>query len=92
MANDTPYKVIVEPWAQEFTVGSEADCFVVALHPEEAPSFAAEIAKGAMVLTVCEEGSTCEFWRGNVREFSTVVAIPSSFRSLNDASGTERSL
>jgi hypothetical protein len=90
LANKPPYKVIVEPWAQEFTVREDADCFLVALHPDKPPGLAAELANGALVLTICEGGSTYEFWRGEVCEFTTSIAIPGESR--NDANRSESPL
>ena len=90
LANETPYKVIVEPWAQEFIIREGADCFLFALHPDKQPSLAAEAAHGTLILTVCEAGSTFEFWRGEVCEFTASIAIPGG--RLDDANRSESSL
>ena len=75
-ARDAPYTATVEPWADEFEVRAGQDCRVVASHPTAPPSFEVELSRGVLVVSVLEGGSTYEFWRGDVREFRTTVAIP----------------
>jgi len=71
-----PFRLIVEPWAEEFSVAAGDQCLVVALHPSEVPTFGAEVhGDGDLIVWVNESGSTFEFWRGEMREFQTPVAI-----------------
>jgi hypothetical protein len=72
-----PYILIVEPWANEFTIAQGEKCAVVAIHPTVTPSFTANICRGSN-LEVCvnEGGATFEFWRGGALEHSTPVPIP----------------
>jgi hypothetical protein len=76
LARDDSYKVIVEPWADEFSVTTHADCRIVALNPLTLPSFEVELYRGALIVYVHEGGSTYEFWRDAVREFWNPIPIP----------------
>lgn len=75
-ARDDPFTVIVEPWAEEFQVDAGSTCKIVALNPDNPPSFDVELYRGALVVTILESESTFEFWRGNMMEFSMPIAIP----------------
>jgi hypothetical protein len=76
IARDESYTVVVEPWAEEFVVQIGEDCQVVALHPEIQPTLGAELAGARLIVWVYESGSTCEFWRGRIRERVMSVPIP----------------
>ena len=76
-ARERPFVLIVEPWADEFTIAVGDDCKVVALNPGVSPTFEVEPCRGCdLIIYVNESGSTFEFWRSGVREFWTSVAIP----------------
>ena len=67
-ARDGPYRVIVEPWADEFQIEPGVRCQLVALHPHLFPSFEVELYQGVLIVYVNEGESTYEFYRGLVRE------------------------
>jgi hypothetical protein len=76
-ATDRPLTLIVEPWADEFSIEVGDRCEVVALHPTVLPTFGAEVSLDCeLILWVNESGASYEFWRGGVREFHMTVAIP----------------
>ena len=76
-AHDRGFVLIVEPWAEEFAIAVGDQCQIVALHTIAPLTFGAEVCRdGDLMVWVNEGGSTYEFWRGGVREFRTVVAIP----------------
>jgi hypothetical protein len=82
-AKSNAYTVVVEPWADEFTITPEMDCQVIALNSLAPPSFAVEPYQGeqqqyqgALIVHVMEHRSTFEFWRGTAREFKQTVRIP----------------
>ena len=76
LAYDQPYTLVIEPWADEFTIQVGNKCKVVALHPSLTPTFSIEMAQNRLVATINEGSSTYEFWRGDVCEFSNPVPIP----------------
>jgi hypothetical protein len=76
-AANRSFVLIVEPWADEFTIAADDQCRVVALNPNVPPTFEVEPCRvGDLIVYVNESGSTYEFWRGEVREFWTPVPIP----------------
>lgn len=69
--------LIVEPWAEEFVVAARENCQVVALNPDQVPTFEVEpLNDGRLIVYVNESGSSFEFWRGDARELLMPVAIP----------------
>jgi hypothetical protein len=74
---DDPCVLIIEPWANEFTIRSGESCSVVAIHPTVTPTFMAHIVRGGnLVMWVNEDGATYEFWRGGKLELSNSIPIP----------------
>jgi hypothetical protein len=63
-----PYTLIVEPWAEEFTINPGEKCQVVAVHDTEQGSFGVEHHLEYLVLWLNRGGATFEFWRGDTRE------------------------
>jgi hypothetical protein len=76
-AHENPFILIVEPWANEFSVGLGEVCAVIAIHPTVTPTFTAAACRGNdLMLTVNEGGATFEFWRGGEIELLMPVPIP----------------
>ena len=73
---ESPYTVIVEPWAEEFLIETGARCRVVALNSKVVPTFEVELNGAVLIVCVNESGSTYEFWRADVKEFETPIPIP----------------
>jgi hypothetical protein len=64
-AGEHSFVLIVEPWAEEFTVAADAQCQVVAFNAKVLPTFDVEPSRtGGLIVYVNEGGSTYEFWRG----------------------------
>ena len=73
---DEPFTVIVEPWADEFSVLPGQNCAVVAHHPTVTPRFGASLEQGALIVWVNDSGATFSFVRDGVVEYQTDNAIP----------------
>ena len=83
LAQSNAYTVIIDSWADEFTVAPGLDCQVIALNPLAPPSFAVEpyqgevqSYQGALIVYVMEASSTYEFWRGTTCESKTQIPTP----------------
>lgn len=63
-----PYALVVEPWAEEFTINPGGRCKVVAVHGTEPAAFGLEHAPEYLVVYINSGGTTFEFWRGDTRE------------------------
>jgi hypothetical protein len=70
------YTLVVEPWAEEYTINPGDLCEVVANHPTEICRFQVEPGNGTIVLWVNTGDATYQFWRNGTLEFSTDVPIP----------------
>jgi hypothetical protein len=76
LAHD-PYNLIVEPWAEEFTIHHGQSCALVAIHPTTTPTFTVLTCRSNdLTVFVNEGGATYEFWRDGQLEFSTDIPIP----------------
>jgi len=75
-ASESPYTLIVEPWAEEFEIAPGGTCQIVAIHPVAPSSFEVELNREYLIVYVRESGSTYEFWRDGKPEAWTSIAIP----------------
>jgi hypothetical protein len=62
----TALTVIVEPWANEYELAPDADCEVVAIHPDQQPTLTVEHLERAIIVSV-DGGSLYEFWRNGAQ-------------------------
>jgi hypothetical protein len=75
-AHESPYILIVEPWANEFTIFLGETCALVAIHPTVTPTITAMTCRGNdLEVYVNEGGATFEFWRGGTLELSMLIPI-----------------
>ena len=56
-----PYKLIVEPWADEHTINPDDRCTVVAMHPTSAVPFEVERNESALIIWVNGGDATYQF-------------------------------
>jgi hypothetical protein len=76
-AHDSPFRLVVEPWADEFTISGGEEFTLVAIHPTVVPTFTVTVCRASdLMVYVNESGATYEFWRGETREFHITVPIP----------------
>jgi hypothetical protein len=86
-ARRAPFALIVEPWADEFTIAVGDMCRIVARHAAAVPSIGVELCPGVLVVWIGAGGATYEFWRGSVQEFCNPIPIP-TFPPNRDEGGT----
>jgi hypothetical protein len=70
-----PYRLMVEPWADEFEILLGQNCRLVARHPITAPTFGVETVGGLLIAYVNGLGATYAFWRGDNLEFERNAPI-----------------
>jgi hypothetical protein len=75
-ATKNPFRLIVEPWADEFDIPRGQRCRLVAKHPSIVPTFEVEVVRGMLVACVNDSGATCEFWREGSLEADLNIPIP----------------
>jgi len=74
-ASQQAFRLIVEPWANEFDILPKLRCRVVAKHPNASPTFEVQLVEGMLIAYVNESGATFEFWRGDNLELDMPVPI-----------------
>jgi hypothetical protein len=60
-ASDKSFRLIVEPWSNEFEIVPNQRCRVIAKHPRATPTFEVEVVEGMLVAYINESGATFEF-------------------------------
>lgn len=77
-----PYKLIVEPWADEHTINPDDHCSVVAIHPKSRAPFQVERHESAFIIWVNIGDATYQFWRNGNLEFTNPVPTPGPLGEL----------
>lgn len=78
-----PYKLIVEPWADEHMINADDRCSVLVSHPTSVAPFEVERHESALIITVNIGDATYQFWRNDALEFTNPVPIPGPLGELN---------
>lgn len=71
---NTPYTLVVEPWATEHEIHPNDKCTLVAESPNEQPSFSVEIHdENTLIVGVMNSNTTYAFHRNGVLEVDIPV-------------------
>jgi hypothetical protein len=76
LGGDRSYKLIVEPWADEFWVHPNDRCKIVMIHPAQMMKFEVEWHDDALVVYDGLGDVTYQFWRDDKLEFEMPVRSP----------------
>jgi hypothetical protein len=76
LGGQQPYKLIVEPWADEHVIRPADRCSVVAIHPSEAASLDVEWQDSALIVWVNINNAPYQFWRNGALEHNMSIPIP----------------
>ena len=77
------YKLIVEPWADEYLIQPCDRCSIVVIHPTSVSPFGVELHDDTLIVWVEIGDATYEFCRGETVEFVMPVPMPGPLGELD---------
>jgi hypothetical protein len=76
IGGEKPYFLIIEPWADEYTIQPNDHCQIIFLHPTAMTPVVIKWHEDALIISANIGDATFQFWRNGNLEDSSPIPIP----------------